>query len=106
MTHPQFTSQAAYDKTHQRIKELKKAYLSKELKENDIKDILRSELGYSDWGANHFIQNIKDETEANKKRMAEIKKTKKLIKESKNPDEIQEMKSRIKYLEMMIQETK
>ena len=106
MTHPQFKSQSAYDKNHQKIKELKNKYLSKEIKENEVKEILKIEFGYGNWGADHFIEVVKDEIEANKKRSLEIKKIQKLIKFNRSPIEVQEMKDRIKYLEMMIEQGK
>jgi hypothetical protein len=49
---------------------------------------------------------VKDEIEANKKRSLEIKKIQKLIKFNRSPIEVQEMKDRIKYLEMMIEQSK
>lgn len=106
MMHPQFKSQLAYDKNHQKIRELKKKYLLNEIKESEVKDRLKNEYGYSNWGADHFIQAIKDEIEANKKRLSEIKKIQKLIKFNRSPIEVQEMKDRIKYLEMMIEQIK
>lgn len=105
-THTIFKTQEAYDKNHAKIKELKKDYLSKKINESNVKEILKMKFGYSNWGADHFIQTIKDEIEANKKRTLEIKKIQKLIKFNRNPDEVSEMKDHIKYLENMIEETK
>ena len=54
--------------------------------------------------AKEFIE--KDEIEANKKCSLEIKKIQKLIKFNRSPIEVQEMKDRIMYLEMMIEQSK
>ena len=105
-THTIFKTQEAYDRNHVKIKELKRAYLLKKINESNVREILKIQLGFSNWGADHFIQNIKDEIEANKKRVQEIKKIQKLIKFNRNPDEVLEMIDHIKYLENMIEETK